>query len=412
MDQKLSPIEDGARAASGTLWGAVFCMSLLTFVLVGSEFMPVSLLTPIAEQFGVTEGQAGQAIAISSLFAILTSLFGNSLLSKIDRRTVILLYTAILVVSGLMVALAPDYATFMVGRALVGVAVGGFWALSTSILARIATASDLPKAMAMLQGGTALASVVAAPLGSFLGGIIGWRGAFFIVVPAGIAGLLWQYLAIPRMPPQRHVTAGAMVGLFRNRIVAFGMAATALAFMGQFALTTYLRPFLENVSGFDVNALSLVLLGLGMGGLAGTFIVGFVLRGHLGADLVGLPAVLAVLAVSLVLFGQIGVAAAGLLIVWGLFSTPIPVAWGTWMTRIIPNDLEAGGGLQVALIQLAITGGAFAGGLFFDTTGWWSAFVFAALLLCGSSLFAVLAWRGARPASSLPDLKPNYWRLS
>ena len=63
------------------------------------------------------------------------------------------------------------------GRALVGVVIGGFWSLSTAILARLATAGDLPKAMAMLQGGTALAALVAAPLGSLLGGLFGWRGA-------------------------------------------------------------------------------------------------------------------------------------------------------------------------------------------------------------------------------------------
>jgi len=182
-----------APAPARTAWSAVICMSLLTFVLVASEFMPVSLLTPIAEQFGVTEGQAGQAIAISGLFAIVTSLFGNTLLSSFDRRTVVLLYTGVLVASGLLVALAPNYSTFMAGRALVGVAIGGFWSLSTAILARLSTPSDLPKTMAMLQGGTALASVLAAPLGSFLGGLIGWRGAFFIVVPAGIVGLMCSW---------------------------------------------------------------------------------------------------------------------------------------------------------------------------------------------------------------------------
>jgi predicted MFS family arabinose efflux permease len=133
-----------------TRWGAVVCMSLLTFVLISSEFMPVSLLSPIARDLGITEGQAGQAIAISGFFAIITSLFGNSLLSKLDRRTVVLAYTGILVLSGVTVALAPDYPLFMVGRALVGVAIGGFWSLSTAILARLATASDLPKAMATL----------------------------------------------------------------------------------------------------------------------------------------------------------------------------------------------------------------------------------------------------------------------
>lgn len=75
------------------------------------------------------------------------------------------------------------------------------------------------------------------------------------------------------------------------------------------------------------------------------------------------------------------IAVAAILLLWGLFSTPIPVAWDTWMTRVIPGDLEAGGGLQVVLIQFAITVGAFAGGLLYDTTGWQSTSVFAAALL-------------------------------
>lgn len=375
---------------SATVWPAIVCMSLLTFVLIASEFMPVSLLTPIAQDLGTTEGQAGQAIAISGLFAIITSLFGNSLVSRLDRRTVVLLYTSILIVSGVVVALAPNYAVFMIGRALVGVTIGGFWSLSTSILARLSTADDLPKAMAMLQGGTALAAVVAAPLGSFLGGLIGWRGAFIIVVPLGIAAFVWQLLVIPRLPPQRLVSAGAMLGLLGKPIVAMGMAATTLAFMGQFALSTYLRPYLENVTALDVNALSLVLLGVGIGGLAGTSIIGFVLRTHLRAVVIGFPLIMAGLAVLLILFGHIGIAVAALLMIWGLFSTPIPVAWGTWMTRVIPDELEAGGGLQVALIQFAITFGAFIGGLLYDAAGWQFSFLFAVALLAASAALALV----------------------
>jgi len=80
-----------------------------------------------------------------------------------------------------------------------------------------------------------------------------------------------------------------------------------------------------------------------------------------------------------------------LLVLWGLFNTPIPVVWNTWMARVIPNDLEAGGGLQVALIQTAIAGGAIAGGLLFDTVGWWGAFLLASALLTASAILAAMA---------------------
>lgn len=296
-----------------------------------------------------------------------------------------------LVASSLAVALAPNFLVFLVGRALVGISIGGFWSLSTAILARLASGADLPKAIALLQGGTAFAVVIAAPLGSFLGGLIGWRGTFFITVPIGLAALVWQLAVLPKMPATAAVSVARIFGLLRNRRFAIGMAATSLAFIGQNALSIYLRPFLESVTGVELNGLSMMLLGLGIGGLAGTSIVGFVLRRHLAALLIGLPSGLAMLALLLIALGPFTAVTAALLVLWGVFTTPIPVAWNTWMTRIIPGELEAGGGLQVALIQFAIAGGAFAGGVLFDTAGWWSAFLLAAVLLAGSALLAALA---------------------
>ena len=55
-------------------WSGVFAMSLCVFGLIASEFMPVSLLTPIAQELEITEGMAGQGIAISGVFAVVTSL--------------------------------------------------------------------------------------------------------------------------------------------------------------------------------------------------------------------------------------------------------------------------------------------------------------------------------------------------
>src|SRR4051794_3161652 len=96
-----------------TPWSAVICMVLTSFTLVASEFMPVSLLTPIAGELAITAGQAGQAISISGFFAVITALFSNVLLGRFDRRVVILGYTIVLVASGLAVTFAPNYLVFM-----------------------------------------------------------------------------------------------------------------------------------------------------------------------------------------------------------------------------------------------------------------------------------------------------------
>src|SRR5215211_6881524 len=181
-------------------WGAVFALTLCVATLIASEFMPISLLTPIAADLHMSEGRAGQAIAVSGIFAVLTSLGISSATRGIDRRRVLLALTLVMLVSGVMVALAPNAAVFMAGRALVGVVIGGFWSMSAATVMRLVPERDVPRAMGLLNGGNALATTVAAPLGSFLGQYIGWRGAFLAIVPLAAVALGWQVLTLPSMP--------------------------------------------------------------------------------------------------------------------------------------------------------------------------------------------------------------------
>ncbi len=387
-----------ALAATRPAWGAVLSLALCVSVLIASEFMPVSLLTPIAHDFGMSEGRAGQAISVSGIFAVLTSLLNAPMTGRFDRRRVLLCFTALLTLSGVVVASATHYTVFMLGRALLGIAIGGFWSMSTATIMRLVPAHAVPKALATINGGNALAATIAAPLGSFLGQYVGWRGAFFLVIPLALAAFAWQWSSLPPLPGDRRNTAGNPFVLLRRPEVARGMAAVMLLFMGQFAVFTYLRPFLETITGVAISTLSLMLLLMGASGLVGTYIVGLLLKARLFTYLVLIPLSMAVMALLLIAFGASATAVALLLLGWGLVGTAAPVAWGVWLSKTLPQDAEAGGGLMVATIQLAITLGAGVGGAVFDAVGWRSTFALAALLLTGSAVLAWAAWRVTWPA--------------
>nr|USU34431.1 MFS transporter [Methylobacterium sp. OTU13CASTA1] len=383
--------ETGVGASRG--WGAVLAMTLCSTTLVASEFMPVSLLTPIASDLNITEGHAGQAIAVSGLFALLTSLVIASATRGIDRRTVLVALTILMMGSGLMVALAPNAAVFMAGRALVGVVIGGFWSMSAAIVMRLVPAEQVPRGLGMLNGGNALATTVAAPLGSFLGHYIGWRGAFFLVVPLGALTLAWFLASLPAMPSARTAGDGTVFRVLRRRQVPLGMLAISLFFLGQFALYTYLRPFLETVTKLDVPTLSLILMLIGGAGVLGTYLIGFLLRSRLHSLLVAMPLGMAAIAVSLMALGGTPVAVALLLAAWGLIGTAAPVAWWTWLSRVLPDEAEAGGGLMVAVVQLAIALGATLGGLAYDASGYRSTFAVSAVALVACAVVAIMASR-------------------
>lgn len=372
--------------------GAVLSMALCVAVLIASEFMPVSLLSPIATGLGVTEGQAGQAISISGLFAVITSLSVARLTAKIDRKLVQSGFTALLILSALIVALAPTYAVLMFGRALLGVSIGGFWSMSTAIVMRLLPPDQVPKGLAALNAGNAIAATISAPLGAWLGDLIGWRGAFAIIIPVAILALVWQRMAMPPLPPRGRARANPLRLLVRRQ-VALGMAATFLLFMGQFALFTYLRPYLEGAAGLSVPALSLTFLGLGLAGLAGTWAISRALRYWLFTLLAAIPAVMAILALLMVALPEQTGLVMVLILLWGFFGTAAPVGWGTWLARTLGDEAEAGGGLQVAVIQLAIMAGAAGGGLVLDALDWRATFTLASSLLLASALMALLAAR-------------------
>jgi predicted MFS family arabinose efflux permease len=377
------PARPGAAPPNTAHWGGVFAMTLCVFALIASEFMPVSLLTPIASALQVSEGLAGQGIAISGAFAVLTSLSIPHVSRRVDRRTLLLSLTALMGVSGAVVGAADGYLAYMAGRALIGVVVGGFWSMSAATAMQLVPTAQVPRALAMFNGGNALATVVAAPVGSYLGAMIGWRGAFFFLVPIAAVAFVWQGFTLPSMPPrQGPLGSSSILMLLKRRLVMFGTLAVGVFFMGQFALFTYLRPFLETVTRVDVSTLSLILLALGVAGFVGTTAIGFFLkRVGLYETLAVIPVAMAAIAVALVVVGASTAATAVLLTVWGLFATAAPVGWWLWLARSLPDDADAGGGLMVAVVQLSIALGSTLGGLLFDRSGHAATFAFSAGLL-------------------------------
>ena len=380
-------------------WSGVYAMSVCAFALIGSEFLPVSLLTPMATDLQVTEGMAGQGIAISGAFAVLTSLFISALTGNLNRKTLLLMLTLAMGFSGAIIAFAPNYFTYMLGRAIIGIVVGGFWSMSAATAIRMVPAEDVPRALAIVNGGNALATVVAAPMGAYLGAVIGWRGAFMCLIPISLIALAWQWKTLPSMPTSLQSAGAAsklrVFTLFRQPGVTIGMLAISLFFMGQFGLFTYIRPFLESVTQVQDKTVSLLLLTMGIAGFIGTLLIGRVLKNAFYQTLVMIPILMAATAIALTYFGYYIIPVIAMLALWGLTSTSAPVGWWAWIARVFPHDAEAGGGLFVAVVQLSIALGSTVCGLLFDHNGYSSAFIASAFMLIASAFFTAITARRA-----------------
>lgn len=381
-------------------WGAILALAFGMGVLTAAQLLPVSLLTPLAADLGISEGLAGQTVTATSAVAFVTSLVIAFAARSLDRRVLLLGLTMLQIASSLLVAAAPNLAVLMLGRMLLGIAVGGCWSFCAAMAMRLVPEALVPRALAIIFGGGAVASVAAIPFGSYLGSIVGWRSIFLGAAALALLALGWQFVALPSMPARGRTRLATMVRLLLHPQVRLGMLGVLLAFGGHFAYFTYLRPFLEGVTQVGVRGLSGILLVSGLASVVGTFLAGGALAPYLRLTLAPVPLLMGALAFGLVLFGSDPLVTTALVTLWGLAFSIMPVGWSTWLTRTVPDEAESGGGLFIATTQLAITLGAAAGGIAIDRSGAVGAVVVSgiALLLSVPATALALRARAASPA--------------
>lgn len=384
-------------------WLAVFSLALGVFSLVTAEFLPASLLTPMAETLGYSQALVGQAVTVTAAAALVSALVSAIVTRGLDRRFVLMGFSILLIASDVFVALATDLTFLLLARVLLGVALGGFWSMATAVAMRLVPGPMVPRALSIVFSGVSAATIVAAPVGAYLGHLFGWRDVFLLCAGLGSATLLFQAACLPSIVHVGTAGFGTLAQVARQRNFGFGMLCAVLVFGGHFALFTYIRPYLQDVAHLGIDGLSLLLLGFGLANFVGTLIAGALLEGRMRLTLTLMPMVIGMAALWLAL-GPVDRPGCALLVaLWGMGFGGVPVGWSTWVARSVPHEAESAGGLLVAAVQLAIGCGAAGGGIIFDLAGAVGVFVAGGLLLVGTAL--LVRWGiseiGATPTSEL-----------
>ena len=389
------PSDDAARTEHDVArWGAVISLTLGVFGLVTAEFLPVSLLTPLSADLGVSTGVAGQSITTTAVMAAIAAPGVVIFTRSIDRRWTVLALTALLIISSLIAATASDITMVLVARALLGIGLGGFWAISAALAMRLVPPARMPRAMAIIMAGVSLATVCAAPLGAWIGATLGWRAAFYLSAGVGVVAFVAQAALLPALPPTGHAGLGTLVTLMRRPAIRTALFTILLFVAGHFAGFTYIRPYLEQVPHLDVETISLILLAYGIAGFIGNFLGGLVSERSPRLSVTLFATLVAASAVVLAIGGASLAVAATAVAFWGLAFGAFPVSIQSFVVRHAPDDAESAGALVIPAFQIAISSGAILGGLLIETQGPVSViFVLAIAALAGAS---VMGARGER----------------
>jgi predicted MFS family arabinose efflux permease len=361
---------DHAMTGRGTpvksRWVAVAAVAAGTFLLVTAEQLPIGLLTSVGSALSVSEGMAGLMVTVPSIVAAVAAPVVPVLVGRMDRRLLLVGLMALMTLANLASALAPDYPLLIMARVLVGVAIGGFWAIAGGMAVRLVPASYVPRATAIIFGGVGAANVFGVPIGTTIGGLVGWRVAFGALSALALVVLVALLAVLPPLTASRPVGLRQLGGQFRNQGVRIGILATFLIVTGHFSAYTFVSPVLQDLSGIDEGLIGPLLFGFGVAGIAGNFIAGAAVARRLHRTVL---AIAAALGVALLLYPVAGLGAVGgvtLLVVWGLVYGGVSVSLQTWMIKAAPQAVEEASALWVAVFNFSIGLGALAGGTIVD----------------------------------------------
>lgn len=377
----------GSRHETHPAWAGVLSLSLGVFGLVTAEFLPASLLTPISHDLGVSIGAAGQSVTMT---AVVGAFAGPAVVvgtSRFDRRTTLLVLTSLLILSSLVAALSHGLPMLLLARGLLGIGLGGFWAMSLALALRLVPEERLPRAMSIIMGGVSVATVCAAPVGAWIGAVLGWRYAFGIAGGLGVLALIAQAVTLPAMPSTGPASLSTMAAVLRRPAIRIGLMTIVLVVAGHFAGFTFIRPFLEDVPHFGIDGVSSILLAFGIGGFLGNFAGGFMAERNTTLSMTLAASGIAIMAFVLGFAGALPVVASVAVFLWGFAFGALPVSVQSFINQAASDEAESAGALMLTTFQVAISSGAVFGGLIVEAEGPASVFMFAGVFaLLGATL--------------------------
>ncbi|MFD7323126.1 MFS transporter [Streptomyces sp. NPDC059875] len=402
-------------------WARVGAVTLGIFTVMTAELLPVGLLTPVAAELKVSAGTAGLMVTVPGLVAAVSAPLIALRAAGADRRTVLVLLMALVAAANLVTAATGHFAVVLGARVLLGVAIGGFWALAGGLAPRLVPAADVGRATAVIFGGVSAASVLGVPAATTAAEWTGWRGAFGGVGVMAVLATIGLATLLQRLPGSRGArgpdggtdrVAGRGTGtrgvpgpgtglgagladLLRlprsHARVRTGLLLTLLLVTGHFLVYSFVRPVLAEHAHVPEGLLGVLLLGYGLAGVAGNFLAGPAAGRSPRRTLAVIAAALTATLLAFALVGGTTPVGAGLLLLWGLAYGGVSVGLQSWFMAAAPEDVETATGLYVSVFCLSIALGALLGGLLVDAT------TLTAVLLTGAAL--TLA---ACPAAVLP----------
>ncbi|UOQ83417.1 MFS transporter [Gracilibacillus salinarum] len=363
---------DQAAAKSGKL--ALIALAISAFGIGTTEFVPVGLLSAIADDLTISITLAGLLISGYAIGVAVGAPVLTALTNKMSRKTLLMALMVLFIIGNTVAGLSTSFGLLLAARIITAFSHGIFFSIGSTIAADLVPEHKRASAIAFMFTGLTVATVTGVPLGTFIGQTFGWRMTFLAVALLGVIGIIASSILIPKhlkeAPP---ATFRDQVRIVTNRRLLLTFAITALGYGGTFVVFTYLTPLLQEVTGFSAKWVSVILLLYGIAVAVGNVI------GGKASDKNPLRALLWMFVLQAIVLLMLTFAApakiTGLIVIFlmGLFAfmnvPGLQLLVVHFAEKYVPSAVGVASALNIAAFNIGIAIGSSVGGMIVDGIG-------------------------------------------
>ncbi|OPA79115.1 MFS transporter [Paenibacillus selenitireducens] len=371
----------------------IFVLAFATFVAGTVELIIAGILNMIATDLQVSVGTVGQLVSVFSFVFAFGAPILIALTSKVERRRLLLIAMFTFLGGNILSIVSPNYTTLLIARIILAASCSIVVVVSVTMAAKTVAVKLRGRAIAVIFMGLSASLVLGVPLGTIIGGHLGWRMAFVLVSILSIVAILAIMKFLPNVPPQPSIPLLKQIATLKNKKIASIQLISALELTGHFTVYTYFTPFLKTTMDLSTNMISMVLLIFGIAGIIGGWIGGWASDKFGGAKVILVFLVL--FATSLFLLPYATGSMISLLIVVALYGAMVwalSPAVQNYLAKSAPDSADIQLGLNTSFLHLGVALGSGLGGLLVDhypvTTNTWVAGIIVVLALI-SAIYSV-----------------------